>query len=245
VSNAGGAIKLQGVLELHVLDSEMHENVAIGKDANGGAIVSASAESVELVNTRILHNRVIATLGVGSGAGLSVFGGDLRLDGCLTQGNVAESLRSGSYAKGGGVFVSAGKVLIERSSFRGNSMGGLGVAQPDAAKVGGGHIFAEGGHVVLDGCTIVDGGDAREGPPLENAAHWWTFAAERLVLRNSSFRSATSGQGLLLLQGPPGTGRTYTGVERINGLRAPLQQKLHAYLYHKTRLIILRPPFQI
>ena len=49
----------------------------------------------------LLHNRVIVTVGVGSGAGLSVSGGHLRLDGCLTQGNVAESLRSGNAAAAG------------------------------------------------------------------------------------------------------------------------------------------------
>jgi hypothetical protein len=81
-------------------------------------------------------------------------------------------------------------------------MGGLGLAQTDANKVGGAQIVAEGGHVVLDGCSVTDdGGEGKDWEPqLENPAEWWIFAVQSLALRNSSFRSTTPGQGLLRLQ---------------------------------------------
>jgi hypothetical protein len=56
-----------------------------------------------------------------------VSGGFVRIHGCRVHGNVAESLRSATAAAGGGVWVQSGEVLVERSSFRGNLMGGLGL----------------------------------------------------------------------------------------------------------------------
>jgi hypothetical protein len=90
-------------------------------------------------------------------------------------------------------------VLIERSSLHGNRAGGLGVAQAKAsAEVGGAHIAAEGGHVTVDSCSVT--GDDAEGASLQNPAQWWLGTVQSLVLRNSSFRSATPGhraQGLI------------------------------------------------
>ena len=85
-------------------------------------------------------------------------------------------------------------------------MGGLGVGQADASrKIGGAQMLAEGGQVVLDSCSVAnDGGSSEDAEEarLENAAEWWLAATQSLALRNSSFRSATSGQGLLQIQGP-------------------------------------------
>jgi hypothetical protein len=202
VRNNGGAISVFQALTLRVLDSEMRENVAIGKNPEGGAVSTESVDSAVLLNTSLLRNRVVTVSGVGGGGAVSVSEGLVRLRGCRVHGNVAESLRSGNAAAGGGVFVISGEVLVERTSFRGNLMGGLGIFQADASRVGGAHIAAYGGHVVLEGCSVTDDGGEGEdsAPPLLNAAEWWMVAEKSLALRNSSFRGLTPGRGVLRLQ---------------------------------------------
>jgi hypothetical protein len=65
-------------------------------------------------------------------------------------------------------------------------------------------MLAQGGDIVLDSCSVTDeddGGSVEEAR-LENAGKWWLLAAQSLVLRNSSFHSATPEQGLLNIIGP-------------------------------------------
>jgi hypothetical protein len=88
-------------------------------------------------------------------------------------------------------------------------MGGRGVGQADASrKIGGAQMLAEGGHAVLDSCSVAeDGGssedaeEARLENALQNAGKWWLAATQSLALRNNSFRSATPDQGLLNVPG--------------------------------------------
>ena len=129
--------------------------------------------------------------------------GLLRLDGCRVHDNVAESLQ-GSLASGGGaLYVSLGIASILGSSLLGNRMGGLGLGQADASKsAGGAHVLGEGGDVVIDSCSVSEGSESGEDAHMENGAEWWLVVAQSLALRNSSFRSTTSGQGLLQIQGP-------------------------------------------
>jgi serine/threonine protein kinase len=202
--NSGGAVS-SSALELRVLDSEMRENVAIGQDPGGGAV--SSAGSIVLVNTSLLRNRVAVAAGSGYGGAMRISGGNVHLNACRVHGNVAESRRGGDFAAAGGIYVGAGDVHIERSHFTSHRMGGLGAVQADWSKPGGAHIVADGGHVALDGCSVTD--DAHDGedaePQLANPAEWWIFATESsqsLALRNSSFRSAAPGQGLLRLVAP-------------------------------------------
>ena len=82
-------------------------------------------------------------------------------------------------------------------------MGGLGISQAETSTTAGGaHIGSDGGEVVLEQCSIAEDDGSGEEACLENAAQWWLAAIQSLVLRNSSFRSATPGQGLLRIQGP-------------------------------------------
>jgi hypothetical protein len=82
-------------------------------------------------------------------------------------------------------------------------MGGVGLAQSEASTtVGGAHMLAEGGDVILDSCSVAEDRASGQEVALENAAQWWLASGQSLALRNSSFRSATPGQGLLCIQGP-------------------------------------------
>ncbi len=54
---------------------------------------------------------------------------------------------------------------------------------------------------MIDSCSVLEDGGSGEDALLENGAEWWLLVVQRLALRNSSFRSAMSGQGLLQIQG--------------------------------------------
>jgi hypothetical protein len=202
VHNRGGAVYLDDGGKSRFSDSEFRNNSATFKDSHGGAIWS-SAQSLVLINTSLLQNRVTVSMGQGFGGAVSVSAGFLRLVGCRVHSNVAESLTGSGGVGGGAIHLLAGVVHIEGSSLRGNIMGGLGVAQAEAsAKVGGTHMLAQGGDIVLDSCSVTDDGGSVEEARLENAGKWWLLAAQSLVLRNSSFHSATPEQGLLNIIGP-------------------------------------------
>jgi hypothetical protein len=181
-------------------DSELLNNSANGIRPSGGAIFSA-ALSAELVNTSLLENRVVASHLQAHGGAVAVSAGILRLIGCRVHNNVAESLRGSVFARGGAFHLIGGDVRIEGSSLKGNRMGGLGLSQADASKGGGAHFLVQDGDFVLDSCSIAQDGESSEEARMENAAELWLFAVHTVALRNSSFRSATPGQGLLNIQG--------------------------------------------
>jgi hypothetical protein len=174
--NEDGALFLDSGMRLRMSDSELRNNSATGRDPRGGAIWSA-AETVDLVNTSLLQNRVVVSRGQGLGGAIHVSSGFLCFDRCRVHANVAESLRDSLGAGGGGVHIYAGAVRIERSSLRSNIMGGRGIGQADASrKVGGAQMLAEGGQVVLDSCNVADDDGSSEDAEearLENAAEWW------------------------------------------------------------------------
>jgi hypothetical protein len=201
VSNQGGALYLDTAVRFRLSDSNLRNNSAFGRQPVGGAIWSA-AEPAVLLNTSLLQNRVVASGRRGFGGAVSIVAGLLRLDGCRVHDNFAESLQGSAWAGGGAIYVSAGAVHIERSSLHGNRMGGLGVGQSEATKLGGAHVYAAVGVVVLESCSVADDGGSGEELRLENVAEWWLVAMESLALHNSLFRSATPGQGLLRIQGP-------------------------------------------
>jgi hypothetical protein len=201
VTNQGGALYLAPGVRFDVNDSDLRNNSANGVNPVGGAIWSATEFAV-LVNTSLLQNRVVVSGLQGHGGAIHVSAGFLRLDACRVHDNVAQSLGGSNYAWGGAFHVLAGALHIQGSSLRGNRMGGLGVGQAEVSTAAGGaHVYAEVGDVVLDSCNVADGGSGEEAR-LENAAKWWLLALQSLALRNSSFRGATPGQGLLQMQGP-------------------------------------------
>ncbi len=199
--NEGGAIALDPGARFRMRDSELRNNSANGIRPSGGAIWSA-AESAVLVNTSLLENRVVASAVQGQGGAVSVAAGSLRLIGCRVHDNVAESLRGSVVVLGGAFHLTAGNVSIEASSLKGNRMGGLGLSQAVVSRMNGGaHVVAEGGDFVLDSCSVAENGESGEEARMENAAEWWLYAFHTIALRNSSFRSATLGQGLLNIPG--------------------------------------------
>jgi hypothetical protein len=69
-------------------------------------------------------------------------------------------------------------------------MGGLGIAQSQANKnAGGAHIFAEGGSVVLDSCSVADDPSGQD-LSMPNPSNIWLTSLGSMVLRNSTFRSS-------------------------------------------------------
>jgi hypothetical protein len=201
LSNKGGALRLDIGVRARLIDSEFLNNTVTGMNSLGGAIWSA-AQSAVLVNTSLQENKVIATYREGYGGAISVSAGLLGLDNCRVHDNLAESLRGSLVAGAGAIHATAGTVHIEGSSLRGNRMGGHGISQAEtSASAGGAHIGAEGGSIILDSCSVADDGENGDEARLENAAEWWMVAIQSLILRNSSFRSVTPGQGLLRIQG--------------------------------------------
>jgi hypothetical protein len=84
---------------------------------------------------------------------------------------------------------------------RGNRMGGLGYLQSriEYSGTGGAHVHADGGNVVLDGCSVTDNGGEDSELPLESPARLFLSATQSLILINSSFSSTMPGRGLLSL----------------------------------------------
>jgi hypothetical protein len=190
--SSGGAINVVSAI-LRIRDSEFRANSVIG----GGGAIMIDGDSAVLTNVSLVRNRAVASKDstTGDGGALSVARGLVRLDGCRLHDNVAESLRGAIGAIGGGVYVGSGDVRIERSTMGGNRMGGTGYSQAEWSSGGGAYVFADGGVVVIDGCSVLDGSSS----DLENPARCLLMAKRTLLLNGSSFNSTTPGQGLLVL----------------------------------------------
>ena len=195
----GGALKLDKVSRVRIEDSEVRQNSVSGTYPSGGGIYS-EADTLELLNVTLSFNRATVVHGLGFGGALYVKGPGARLTNCRLLNNVAESLQGSYAALGGGVFAdNAVSLLLAGSVLRLNTAGGIGSAQPTASAKAGRHITFSGGTILLDRCDADD--DAAEGADraasLKTQPAAWFAADSRLVLHNSTFRSADSGQLLV------------------------------------------------
>jgi hypothetical protein len=195
-SSSGGAVAVETTI-LRIRDSEFRANSVTG---DGGAVY-LDGDSAVFTRVSFVRNRAVASKGssLSAGGALKVKLGLVRLDGCLLHDNIAESLLGAIYALGGGVHVEAGNVHIERSTMQGNRMGGPGTAQADWSGIGGAHVHADGGDVVMDGCNVTDDGDGEEAS-IKNAAKCLLMAKQSLVLNSNSFSSMMPGRVLLTLK---------------------------------------------
>jgi hypothetical protein len=192
----GGAINGDGAV-ISIRDSDLRRNSVIGANTYGGAIY-LEVDSAVLTNVSLIHNRAIASKDFSRGGAIHVAQGVVSLNRCRLHDNIAESLQNSLFAVGGGISVASGDVRIVDSAMRGNRFGGLGLSQNQSSDEAGAHVHADGGAVVLDGCSVLDSGGGEE-TSLDNVARFLLSAKQSLVLRSSFFHSRQPGRGLLRL----------------------------------------------
>ncbi|MCP3918421.1 MAG: right-handed parallel beta-helix repeat-containing protein [bacterium] len=145
----GGGLHASGT-ELYVYRSWFHDNRAEGVRSGGGLYLeSGSATLVDTLFESNVANR---------GGGIALITSDTIISGCTIREN--RNVGCPGVCFGGGIFASAGTLLIERTVFDGNE------ATSDTVPGHGGGIYSISTNPTIDHCTFVANRSGGEGKAI-------------------------------------------------------------------------------
>ena len=134
---AGGALKIGPGSTATILDTEIRSNIAMGRAAKGGGIMSSQAKQISVQTTKFLENRVVCGSHAGSAFGGAIFheGGFLLICESLLAQNIAQLEPEGARASAGAIYnANGGTVRMEGSTLLLNSLVGSGyydISEPE------------------------------------------------------------------------------------------------------------------